>query len=307
MSHDDAYEFFEIPYESKLVDAAVVGMTKMHDYPVLAKDELIVADEDDVQEIDPRFVNPLTPTGIMWDDKRQRYVSRIDYDAGPAPSDDELMQRLQRIYGGDQKVYDRLPLVPDILNPSKWLETSTSGRAMFAERPKYVRTADFPRWPKLPVCFPVYVGYPHFGAGLALRHIAFSINNQPSEQYFAVMKFTPLGMVQGAPFNGGIWSVPARWCLRMPLAVMNLVPAEDYVELVDDRGERWGESYVSFAKEKRWEYKVARDALVRDYPTLLAAVMCTRLRVRKPRRLERKEPYNFPSERSTNLRDANEF
>ena len=264
----------------------------------------IGADPTDVEEVAPHFVNKLAPSGVIWDDATKRYVARINYDAGPAPDNRELMDRLEHLSGGEQAVYDKLPLVPDVFNPSKWLETSTQGRAMVAERPRFVRSSDFPRWPRLPVCFPVYVGYPHFGSGLALSHIALAFNNDGAEQYFAVMKMVPLGQISGAPFNGGIWSVKATWCLRMPVAVMDLVIAEDLVTLVNDRGERWGESFTAFSRSKRWEYKVARDALVRDFPSLLAGIMCTRLRVGRPKIYEKSGPINYPSSRTVNLEEA---
>lgn len=269
--------------------------------------QLIGALESNGEEaIAPHFFNPMAPTGVIWDESRQEYVARVNYNAGPAANNQELMDRLNNISGGNQQVYDKLPLVPDIINPSKWLETSMQGRAMVAERPHYIRPGDFPRWPRVPVCFPVYVGYPHFGAGLVMAHIALNINNSGAEQYFAVVKMTPLGYVQGAPFNGGVWSVKASWCLRMPVAVMDLVPVEDLVSLVNDRGERWGESFTSFSRSKRWEFKVARDALVRDFPGLLGPVMCTRLRVGRPERYKRDGPINYPSRRTRtiNLREA---
>lgn len=263
-------------------------------------------DSNGEEAIAPHFFNPMAPTGVIWDETRQEYVARINYNPGPAPNNQELMDRLTSISGGNQQVYDKLPLVPDIINPAKWLETSTQGRAMSAERPHYIRPGDFPLWPRVPVCFPVYVGYPHFGAGLVMAHIALNINNTGAEQYFAVVKMTPLGYVQGAPFNGGVWSVKASWCLRMPVAVMDLVPVEDLVSLVNDRGERWGESFTAFSRSKRWEYKVARDALVRDFPSLLGPVMCTRLRVGRPEQYKRDGPINYPSRRTRtiDLREA---
>jgi len=258
-------------------------------------------DSNGEEAIAPHFFNPMAPSGVIWDETRQEYVARVNYTSGPAANNQELMDRLNSISGGNQQVYDKLPLVPDIINPSKWLETSMKGRAMVAERPHYIRPGDFPMWPRVPVCFPVYVGYPHFGAGLVMAHIALNINNSGAEQYFAVVKMTPLGYVQGAPFNGGVWSVKASWCLRMPVAVMDLVPVEDLVSLVNDKGERWGESFTSFSRSKRWEFKVARDALVRDFPSLLGPVMCTRLRVGRPEQYKRDGPINYPSRRTRTI------
>ena len=322
----DKNDIFELLHNHKILPLDAVSKPVLHDYPTILLEDEDGEEQDSHQKsssgwgwgweddkpvgsqligapngeeaIAPHFVNKLAPSGVIWDSTRQEYVARINYNPGPAPNDQELMDRLQTLSGGKQTVYDKLPLVPDLLNPSKWLETSMQGRAMAAESPHYVRPGDFPSWPRVPVCFPVYVGYPHLGTGLVMAHIALSINNEAAEQYFAVVKLTPLGYVQGAPFNGGIWSVKASWCLRMPMAVMDLVVGEDLVTLVNDRGERWGESFVAFSRSKRWEYKVARDSLVRDFPSLLGPVMCTRLKVGRPARYGREGPINYPSRRT---------
>lgn len=261
-----------------------------------------------MRTIDPHFVNPLSPSGIMWDQTTRQYMRADDYQTPPAESNVSLLTRLMSRPTGVQMTKPAEgPLLPDELNPFKYFEMDMTSKLSVMARPQFIRPRDFFRWVKLPKAFPIWVNFENFGSALALRHLAWSADGAHMQHRFAVKKLIPLGYVEGAPFNGGVWSVPVQWCVRLPLAVMDLLPASDYVTLVDDRGERWSESFVEFSNNTDWRFEMARNALVMDQPNLLADLFATRLLTEPPNRYKRSTfslPPNLDTPAVVNLRDA---
>lgn len=152
-------------------------------------------------------------------------------------------------------------------------------------------------WRPLPFGFPVFVKVPGFGAGLAIKYLAVSVGSVLSDRHmlcFAVKKFTPLdGFNEGVtPFGERystfVYAVQAVLTVRMPLAVKTLIPDDENpsvpgsVVLVNDSGEEFTSSWVSFRGSVMPEAVLARRELVSKYPYILGSSMSTRLLAAPP-------------------------
>jgi len=173
--------------------------------------------------------------------------------------------------------YYYIPRPPELINPYT-LETA---------------------WFELPVVFPVYVNFPRFGVGLAMRYccvdMTVSYERYNRRLYFAVQKFMPFGPLvpdpatalqqqrlgrklplHVEPFSRGIWAVPAHYLMRMRIAVKAVVLEENRVELVDNTGLEYSETWLDFRSNPDEAHEVARRSLMLAYPYDTTILFATR-------------------------------
>ena len=195
------------------------------------------------------------------------YVKGTAPRAAP-PSDDAIMEDLRntpggvRVFGGAPPVSHLAPGPP----------------------PRMIAAADLMRWKPLPNSFPVYVAYPGFGPGLAMRALVYRTTAGwgTGGLFYAVKKFTPLGPVPREPFALGVFGVPALWVTRMTVAVAQLFPAENIAVMDDFRGDQYSIPFLTLRSTKDPRYEIARRALLVQYPYLLSDLFATRLRAQPP-------------------------
>jgi len=149
--------------------------------------------------------------------------------------------------------------------------------------PRLILPGDLGRWPATPNAFPVFVTYPGFGGGLAVRYLNLETSTGvPAGLYYAVKKMTPLGPVPSEPFSLGFYAVPSWMIQRVPLAVVQMFPAENVVVVDDYRGNQFSVDYVTFRSTNDPRYELARRILVLQYPYLMSDMLSTRLLTEPP-------------------------
>ena len=208
------------------------------------------------------WVNPASATPLV------RTADGNVYPRGAAPpipavSEEEMLAQAQSTVGGVRAVGNG----------------QRGGFSPGTPPPRMIAPSELGRWPAPRNCFPVYVTYPGFGAGLAVRFmgVTTSIGFGDASLYYAVKKFTPLGPVPTEPFSLGIYAVPAWMVTRLPLAVAQLFPAENVAVIDDSRGEQFSITFVDLRSSKDPRYEVARRLLLLQYPYLLTDMFATRL------------------------------
>lgn len=167
-------------------------------------------------------------------------------------------------------------------------------------------------WFELPVVFPVYVNYPGFGAGLALRYCCVDITNSYDNYnrriYLAVQKYMPFGdpipdpaevlrnqqmgrrvRIHTEPFSRGIWAVPCHYTMRMQIAVAKVMLEDGYVEINDNHGRAYSEEWLEFRANPDTAHEVARRALLLHYPYDCAQLFATRYELTTPAAEEEEE------------------
>lgn len=192
-------------------------------------------------------------------------------DAGPV-TDEEMLANAQTVVGAVRTLFGGAGPAPS------WLP---QGRDV--PPPRLILPADLGRWPPARNAFPVFVTYPGFGPGLAVRYLNIETSaGVPAGLYLAVKKMTPLGPVPSEPFSLGYYGVPVWMVQRVPVAVAQLFPAENVVVIDDYRGNQYSIDYVTFRSTADPRYELARRMLLLQYPYLMTDMFATRLLLEPP-------------------------
>lgn len=191
----------------------------------------------------------------------------------PEPvTDDELTANAQSVVGAVRTLFGGGG------QSSSWLPQGQQ-----VPPPRLILPADLGRWPPPRNAFPVFVTYPGFGAGLAIRYLNLETSaGVPAGLYYAIKKMTPLGPVPSEPFSMGVYAVPSWLIQRVPVAVVQMFPAENVVVIDDFHGNQFSIDYVTFRATNDPRYEIARRMLVLQYPYLMTDMLATRLLTEPP-------------------------
>lgn len=217
-------------------------------------------------------INPASQTpALAYGGPGDVYGAGFMPDAGPV-TDAELTANAQSVVGAVRTLFGGNGPSPS------WLP---QGRDV--PPPRLILPADLGRWPSLRNAFPVFVTYPGFGPGLAVRYLNLETSaGVPAGLYLAVKKMTPLGPVPSEPFSLGFYAVPQWMVQRVPVAVAQLFPAENVVVIDDYRGNQYSIDYVTFRTTADPRYEIARRMLLLQYPYLMTDMFATRLLTEPP-------------------------
>lgn len=237
------------------------------------------------------FVNPATQSGFLYNPKYG--VVPAAQDVPPEPlSDAELAAQLRSAGVERRMVHPGAKgLLASLFDPFlSEIAPSPVPRLPLAFKPMLLQRGQIERMMALPHGFPVFVRWPMFGAAIATHYMLISRSNPPgtglpfsallgapSTLHFAVQKFSPYGITPGEPFALGQWLVPAANCVRLDLAIAQLLPAENIAVMDDKYGRAFSVSFTDMMSSTRPEYDIARRALYVQYPTIAGPQLATRL------------------------------
>ena len=134
--------------------------------------------------------------------------------------------------------------------------------------------------------FPVFVRSRGFGAGLAFRFalVVDSAGFGTKTMYYAVEKYTPFGKAKGEPYSVGVYAVPLKMLVRLPLACANVLMDQNYAEMHDMDGHSFTVTFDELRTDMTPEFEIARQCLIMQYPYQLSSVFATQLVLERPRK-----------------------